>query len=167
METWPKYDRFPLPAKYDLDTRAGRNDRLVVRNAANSPWPAKVAQENRLAAKSADKALERETGLRMKVSCIIPVDLRKPSHHEVLKLLEFNLMMQFGGYTQSKVKGGWLNDQGDFVRDSSLRYEVSFEPCEKKAEKVISFFTEAGKALGEQWLHIEKSKFLAEHRKVG
>lgn len=134
--------------------------RLAERKAANSPWPIDPNSSSK-----AEPAAGRESGERTKLTAVIPADMRKPEHRAALELLEFNLMMQFGGYTVEKARGGWLNPEtGDFERESSQVYNVSFEPSETAAAKACALFVETGRALGQTWLHIERSEFFAEHR---
>ncbi len=116
------------------------------------------------------EAKTAEAGERIKLTAIIPADMRKSDHIAILSALEFDLAMQFGGYTIEKARGGWLDGSGDIVRDSSQVYSVSFDPAGdgsfKQHEKLIALFVAAGEALGEEWLHIERSTFIACHRKA-
>lgn len=165
---WPGADN-GRPDIREKAERDFRNGRLAARQAANSPWPI----DPNSPAETADKpeiGLDRESGKRAKFLALLPADMRKPEHRQALELLEFNLMMQFGGYTVEKFRGGWLNpENGEFERDSGQAYNVSF-PIDReyssKAERAIALFTETGRALGEQWIHIEESEFFAEHRRA-
>ena len=139
---------------------------------AESDLRAFAAWQASEAAKRAEPAEVKtaEAGERIKISAVIPADMRKPEHREALAVLEFDLTMQFGGYTVAKARGGWLDGSGDIVRDSSQLYSVSFDPAARdaiKAEaKIIGYFVAAGEALGEEWLHIERAIFTACHRKA-
>ncbi len=135
-----------------------------------------ICESEKAKAKPANKynnssqAKTAEAGERIKLSAVIPADMRKPEHRQALAVLEFDLTLQFGGYTVSKARGGWLDGSGEIIRDSSQLYSVSFDPAardsEKAEAKIIGYFVTAGEALGEEWLHIERSIFTACHRKA-
>lgn len=39
--------------------------------------------------------------------------------------LEYRLAQEFGGYTATVGKGGWVDDQGDLVQDDVIVYDVA------------------------------------------
>ena len=175
---WPIDSRSPRPEPVDNSTGwlTAEAEAKVGREAEGLPersgWLATpgLAEALNNAADKAEAEKSAEHGERIKLTAIIPADMRKPEHRAALEILEFNLMIQFGGYTVEKARGGWFDGSGEFVRDSSQVYSCSFDPAmrdpDQSEAKLIGYFVEAGEALGETWLHIERSTFEACHRKV-
>jgi hypothetical protein len=197
-DQWPSVSTRETARRRNIETLAAETrNRAAERRAINSPWPldkaapqpaakpetterdsarlAATLRETLAAADTTAKAAEfseKETGRRVKITALIPETAETEQWQAAIDLLEFNLMMVFGGFTWQPFNGGWMNDQGDFIRDHGRAYLVSFEQAKTDKgradyERAIRLFQETGRAIGEEWLHIEVSSFSAEHTKTG
>jgi len=111
----------------------------------------------------------RETGLREKITCYLPTDGDdKQSERATIDALRAELGRLFGGWSETRAKGGWVNATGGVEFESSIRFEVSYPilPGNYSRERAIDAFKRAGRDLAQTWLHIERTAFFAEHRKV-
>ncbi len=81
-------------------------------------------------------------------------------------VLEHLLSENFGGWTLTPKIGGWKPSTGPSVVEEGFIYDVSFEPSGVDQEIAIALFREAGKRMGETWVHMELHEFTAMHRKV-
>ena len=68
-----------------------------------------------------------------------------------------DLCMQFGGYSAVAQSGGWINDDGEFMLDESVRYTVAiddihgFDVC--KFEEIATFYAMKARQLALYVVH--------------
>ena len=132
-------------------------DRLAERDAANAPW-------------------DREQGKREKLTVCLPYDnqMEWVEIESAFNWLEIDLTIVFGGFTRQQMVGGWKDDKlktelglEEYYTEHGYIYSVSYVPSAGNRERAIKSFEATAKALKQTWLHIERSEFQAEHRKVG
>jgi hypothetical protein len=102
-----------------------------------------------------------ETGKREKLTCALPYS---GEHSErIIDDLEKSLAESFGGFTKTAMLGGWIDSTGTLLRERGAVYSVSYVPGKTNRQNAKTLFIAAGWLMGEQWIHIERSYFEAEH----
>ncbi len=80
--------------------------------------------------------------------------------------LESDLCRNFGGWTVTPKIGGWQPSATLEVVGEGFIYDVSFGPSERAQATASDLFAEAGKRMGETWVHMELHEFTAMHRRM-
>ncbi len=103
----------------------------------------------------------RESGTREKLTVLIPHDLGE--YARTLNTLRMELCTNFGGYTESPFNGGWEAPDGAIIIEGGSRFEVSYEPGNGSRRLALALFSRAARECGQEWMHVERSAFEAEH----
>jgi hypothetical protein len=128
--------------------------RAFEKPAATAP----AAYDNASAERSTNTS---ETGKREKLTCALPYS---GEHSErIIDDLEKSLAESFGGFTKTAMLGGWIDSTGTLLRERGAVYSVSYVPGKTNRQSAKTLFIAAGWLMGEQWIHIERSYFEAEH----
>ena len=107
----------------------------------------------------------REKGKREALRVVLPVDTDKVPQSVILERMLREIAHQFGGFTCHEGTGGWMNGE-KLLTEKNVIVEVSYVKNSFNRGYAIRAFEKAGRALGQEWLHIERRTFRAEHRKL-
>ncbi len=107
----------------------------------------------------------RETGARTLVE--ITIAYGGPTYPErPFKAFEAFLNDTFGGFTRWDVIGGWVSPFAETMTEDAVRYSVSVIgalPVVASIEAIASAAAMAGRALGQDWVHITSRPEWAHH----
>ena len=107
----------------------------------------------------------REKGKREALRVVLPVNISNIPERAILETLQSEIAHQFGGFTVTFGQGGWI-DGAALLTEHNAILEVSYVKNSFNRGYAIRAFEKAGRALGQEWLHIERRTFRAEHRKL-
>ena len=107
----------------------------------------------------------REKGKREALRVVLPIDISNIPQRVILDRLEGEIAREFGGFTVTFGTGGWI-DGVKLLTEHNAILEVSYVPGKGRRKIALAYFQKAGRALGQEWLHIERRTFRAEHRKL-
>ena len=108
--------------------------------------------------------LNRELGPRARIMCAFPNGHKFPL---IIEILEIKLARQFGGFTRMPMLGGWINPENNMMEtEAGCVYLVSVAPGFESVEKACYLFRQAGRDMGERWVHIEETQAIALHAQV-
>ena len=109
----------------------------------------------------------RESGPREKLTVLMPFSPGNGKHEAALDILRRQIAERTGGFSEYEGNGVWIDPEtGETAREYHLRFEVSYVPRDVHSTALILAFKHAARTCGNTWLHIERSTFEAEHRKV-
>ena len=85
------------------------------------------------------------------ITRVIIANLQRLAFKETRRQLEHALCERYGGFTCTRVQGGWLSPTGETMLETGLSYEVgtTMEPANPE------YFLTAARAIGEQSIFYE------------
>ncbi len=108
--------------------------------------------------------ISSENGPRVRLMIALPNGHKFP---QIIERLEAQLAQDFGGFTRLPMLGGWIAPESNKLEtEAGCVYLVSVLPDDATIQRACYLFRQAGKDMGERWVHIEETATIAHHAQV-